>query len=149
MLAEQTNAIRMNSVERGVPLGATKKDLVVIAQAESRADQRSHECNMLALTQVIESKQKRVASFTKLLQIPGMESEQKNLILGKVMELMEEIKEDEKILCQVSQNKRQKSQLVESFLMTGGGNGVENNKTPSPAEGVQATQATPRTLELS
>ena len=97
----------MNGVERGVPLGgATKKDLVIIAQAESRADQRSHECNVLALTQLIESKQKRVASFTKLLQIPGMESEQKTKILDKVVELMEEIQADEKFKGQVSQNKR-------------------------------------------
>ncbi len=47
-LAEQANTIRMNGVERGIPL-----------------------------TQLIESKQKQVASFTKLLHTPGMESEQK------------------------------------------------------------------------
>jgi hypothetical protein len=131
----------MNGVEHGVPLGASKKDLVIIAQAESRADQRSHECNVLALTQLIESKQKWVASFTKLLQIPGMESEQKTKILDKVMELMEEIQADEKVLGQVSQNKRQKSQLVESFLMTGG-NGADNNKTPSPEGGIPVTSTT-------
>ncbi len=63
-LAEPMNTIRVNGVKHGVPLGATKKDLVIIAQAESQADQHSHECNVLALTQLIESKQKQVASFT-------------------------------------------------------------------------------------
>jgi hypothetical protein len=62
-LADQTNVTRMNSMSRGIPLGASKKDLVIIAQAENRANQRSHECNILALTQVIESKQKRVVSL--------------------------------------------------------------------------------------
>jgi hypothetical protein len=67
----------MNGVERGIPL-----------------------------TQLIESKQKQVASFTKLLHTPGMESQQKTKILDKVVELMEEIQADEKFKGQVSQNKR-------------------------------------------
>jgi hypothetical protein len=77
--------------------------MVIIAQAENRAKQHSIECNVLVLTQVIESKQKWVASLTKLLEIPGMDSEQKTEILDKVMALMAEIQQDEKDLHQVSQ----------------------------------------------
>jgi hypothetical protein len=40
---------------------------------------------------VIESQQKRVASLTKLLEIPRMDAPQREKILDKVMELMEEI----------------------------------------------------------
>ncbi len=90
--------------------------MVIIAQAESRADQRSHECNLLALTQVIESKQKRVASLTKLLENPGMEGKQKSSILNKIMELMNDIQDNEETLQQISQSKRNKSDLIESFL---------------------------------
>jgi hypothetical protein len=56
-----------------------------IAQAESGADQHTHECNVLALSQLTESKQKHAASFIKFLEIPGMGSEQKSKILEKVM----------------------------------------------------------------
>jgi hypothetical protein len=38
-LAEQTNTIRTNSLDHGVALGATKKDMVIIAQAENGAEQ--------------------------------------------------------------------------------------------------------------
>ena len=141
-LAEQTNTIRLNSVDRGVPVGASKKDFVQIAQAESRADQRTHECNVLALTQVVESKQKRVGALTKLLEIPGMEGDQKSRILEKVMELMEEIERDEKVLQENAQNKRLKSNIVESFLLLGGG----INTTPPAA---QALPVTPHNLSLS
>ncbi len=58
-----------------------KKGFVQIAQAESRADQCFHDCNALALTQVIESKQKRVTALTKFLEIPGVDSDQKSKIL--------------------------------------------------------------------
>ncbi len=81
-----------------MPIGASKNAFVKTAQAESRADQCTHECYTLALTQVLESKQKRVAALTKLLEILGMVSEQKSKILEKVMQLMEEIKHDRNYL---------------------------------------------------
>jgi hypothetical protein len=118
-LAETSNKIRMNTGDRGVPLGACKKDMVIIAQAENRADQRSHECGMLALSQVIESKQKRVASLTKLLEIPGMEAGQKTQILEKIMELMADIQDKENIMEQKSENKRKPSDLIDGFLKQG------------------------------
>ena len=90
--------------------------MVIIAQAENRADQRSHECGMLALSQVIESKQKRVASLTKLLEIPGMEAGQKTQILEKIMELMADIQDKENIMEQKSENKRKPSDLIDGFL---------------------------------
>jgi hypothetical protein len=42
---------------------------------------------VLVLTQVIESKQKWVASLTKLLEIPEMDAEQRTKILDKVIDL--------------------------------------------------------------
>ncbi len=125
-----------------MPVGASKKDFVQIAQAESRADQHSHECKVLALTQVIESKQKRVSALTKLLEIPGMDGDQKSKILEKVMELMEEIERDEKVLQENAQNKKMKSHIVESFLLLGGG----TNTTITSA---QTLQVTPHSLNLS
>ncbi len=125
-----------------MPVGASKKDFVQIAQAESRADQCSHKCNVLALTQVIESKQKRVSALTKLLEIPGMDGDQKSKILEKVMELMEEIERDEKVLQENAQNKRMKSHIVESFLLLGGG-----SDTTIPS--AQTLQVTPHSLNLS
>ncbi len=47
-LAETSNEICMNSVDCGIPLCACKKDMVIISQEESQADQYSHECGMLA-----------------------------------------------------------------------------------------------------
>jgi hypothetical protein len=78
----------MNSLDHGVALGASKKDMVIIKQAENHADQRSYECGMLALSQVIESKQKWVAALTKLLKIPNMEAMQKHQIMDKTMEFI-------------------------------------------------------------
>ncbi len=60
--------------------------MAIIAQAENLTDQHTHECGMLALLQVIESKQKRVAALTKLLEIPNMEDMQKHQIMDKIME---------------------------------------------------------------
>ena len=155
-LADQSNTIRLNSVDRGVPLGACKKDMVIIAQAENRAEQRSHECGMLALSQVIESKQKRVAALTKLLEIPGMEGEQKSKILDKIMELMSEIQEKENLMETKSENKRKTSDLIEGFLQQGVGEKAARVGAPRAevTETVGASNAdavvavTPRALQL-
>jgi hypothetical protein len=93
---------------------------------------------VLVLTQVIESKQKWVASLTKLLEIPEMDAEQRTKILDKVIDLMDEIQQDEKDLQQVSQNKRMKSDIVDSFLTT----------APSSTNGKASGQVTPRALDL-
>ncbi len=93
---------------------------------------------MLVLTQVIESKQKWVASLTKLLEIPGMDTEQRTKILEKVIDRMDEIQKDEKDLHQASQNKRMKSDIVDSFLTTA------TSSTNSKAAG----QVNPRALDL-
>jgi hypothetical protein len=55
----------------------------------------------------------------KLLENPEMDAPQKEKILDKVMELMEEIQEEEKGLRQFVQNKRMKSELVDAFLSAG------------------------------
>jgi hypothetical protein len=111
----------MNSLDHGAALGASKKDMVIIAQAENRADQRSHECGMLALSQVIESKQKRVAALTKLLEIPNVEAGQKHRIMDKIMELMSEINDKENPMEGKAENKRKTSELIEGFLQQGVG----------------------------
>jgi uncharacterized protein YoxC len=85
----------------------------------------------LHLSQVIESKQKRVESLTKLLEIPGMEAAQKSQILDKIMELMEDIQDKENLMEQKSENKYKTSQLVEGFLQQGTAeSGKSNVKTP-------------------
>jgi uncharacterized protein YoxC len=83
------------------------------------------------LSQVIESKQKRVESLTKLLEIPGMEAAQKSQILDKIIELMEDIQGKENLMEQKSENKYKTSQLVEGFLQQGTAeSGKSNIKTP-------------------
>jgi uncharacterized protein YoxC len=85
----------------------------------------------LHLSQVIESKQKRVESLTKLLEIPGMEAAQKSQILDKIIELMEDIQGKENLMEQKSENKYKTSQLVEGFLQQGTAeSGKSNIKTP-------------------
>jgi hypothetical protein len=97
---------------------------------------------VFALTQVIESKQKHGGALTKLLEIPGMDGDQKSRILEKVMELMGEIEKDNKVLQESAQIKRLKSNIVESFLPLGGG----TNTTPPAA---QMLPVTPHNLNLS
>jgi hypothetical protein len=74
-----------------------------------------------------------------------MESEQKDKILEKIMQLMEEIQEDEKTLREVSLSKRGKSDIVESFLTTG--ENRADNQTPT-VRGGDVNQVTPRSLDL-
>jgi hypothetical protein len=59
-------ATRQNSTDCGIPFGCTKKDIVNIALVEDKAEARAHESSLLALAQVMESKQKRVANLTKI-----------------------------------------------------------------------------------
>ncbi len=113
--------------------------MVIIAQAESRAEQRSLECSVSAMMQVIESKQKRVASLTKLLEIPGMEESQRAKILDKVMELMGEIEQEENVLHEASQNKRAKSDLVEMFLKVGASDSISNKENSTAAGSLEVT----------
>lgn len=100
---------------------------------------------LMCLHSIIDSKQKRVNSLTKLLAIPGMESEQKDKILEKIMLLMDEIQEDEKALREVSLSKRVKSDIVEKFLTTG--ENRADNQIPA-VRGGEVTQVTPRNLDL-
>ena len=81
----------MNSIDRGMPLGATQKQAVLIAQAENRADMRAMECGMLAMSQVLLSKQKRVESLTKMLELPGISENVRQGLLGQIMALLDEI----------------------------------------------------------
>jgi len=107
----------------------------------------------LHLSQVIESKQKRVESLTKLLEIPGMEAAQKSQILDKIMELMEDIQDKENLMEQKSENKRKTLQLVEGFLQQGTAeSGKSNLKTPRVSDPLDENAAsvppvTPRNLQ--
>ena len=59
---------------------------------------RAHESSLLALSQVIESKQKRMANLTKMLKIPGLIEEHKTRIMGDIMKLMEIIQDKENLM---------------------------------------------------
>jgi hypothetical protein len=65
-----------------------------------------------------------------------MDAEQRTKILDKVIDLMDEIQQDEKDLHQVSQNKRMKSDIVDSFLTT----------ATTSTNGKASGQVTPRPL---
>ena len=67
-----------------------------------------------------------------------MDAEQRTKILNKAVDLLDEIQQDEKDLHQVSQNKRMKSDIVDSFLTT----------ATSSTNGKASGQVTPRALDL-
>jgi hypothetical protein len=48
-----------------------KKELLVLSEAESSAEQQNHESNILALSQVIKSLHKRVDMYSKLIATIG------------------------------------------------------------------------------
>jgi hypothetical protein len=59
----------MNTADRGMPLGCTKNDIIniaLIALCEEKAMAHAHESSLLALSWLIESKQKRMANLTKM-----------------------------------------------------------------------------------
>jgi len=78
--------------ERGLP----KKEQILLSQAEANMDQRHHESNILALSQVIDSLHKRVEIYSKL--IGGMGAASQATLMKQITDLMLEIAEKEKVM---------------------------------------------------
>ncbi len=129
-------ATRLNAPDRGIPLGVTKKDLINIAQLEDRADARAHESSLLALSQVIESKQKTLANMTKMLEIPGISEDHKTRILGDIMKLMQVIQDKENLMEGLYNRKRKAPEVVSQLL-------VANTITPAVTSSGAATSTLP------
>ena len=79
----------MNTTDCGIPLGCTTKDILNVAQVEDRATAHANESSLLALSQVVESKQKKKANLTKMLAIPGLIDEHKTHIMEDIVKLMD------------------------------------------------------------
>jgi hypothetical protein len=126
---------RLNTTDRGMPLGCTKKDIVNIALCEDKAMARAHESSLLALSQVIESKQKRMANLTKMLEIPGLIEEHKTRIMGDIMTLMEIIQDKENLMEEMYSRKRKAPSVVAEILSGSTTTGV-------PASAVATTRTT-------
>jgi hypothetical protein len=109
---------RLNTADHGIPLGCTKKDVLNVAQCEDRASARAYESSLLALAQVIESKQKRMANLTKMLAIPGLIDEHKTHIMEDIMKLMDVIQQKENLMEDTYSQKRKAPSVVEEFLAT-------------------------------
>ena len=108
--------VRLNTADRGIPLGCTKKDVLNVAQCEDRAAARANESSLLALAQVIESKQKRMANLTKILAITGLIDEHKTRIMEDIMKLMDVIQQKENLMEDMYSRKRKAPSVVEEFL---------------------------------
>ncbi len=102
---------------RGIPLGASKKDILLLAQSEDAAEQRNHESKILAMSAVIDSLHKRVDVYTKLLVSLGSNDS----IMNKIEELMMEISAKEALMGELSNKKRKVTHSVELLF--------QNNKS--------------------
>mmetsp|Transcript_4745 Transcript_4745/g.7038 ORF Transcript_4745/g.7038 Transcript_4745/m.7038 type:complete len:306 (+) Transcript_4745:286-1203(+) len=69
--AAREAALKQKEVERrndsSNDMGLPKRDFIIMSQEEARMDQREHEANILALTQVLESLHKRMDVLSKIL----------------------------------------------------------------------------------
>ncbi len=108
-------ATRLNTADRGIPLGITKKDAINIVQVEERADAHAHERSLHVLSQVIESKQKMLSNMTKMLEIPGLH-EHKSRILNDIMHLMQVIQEKGNLMEGLCNPKCKALAVVSDFL---------------------------------
>ncbi len=122
------------AADRGIPLGITKKDVINIVQLEDRADARAHESSLLALSQVIESKQKTLANMTKMLEIPKISEDHKSCILDDIMHLMQVIQDKENLMEGLYNRKCKAPAVISEFLATA--------TTPVPAVAGAASAVT-------
>ncbi len=108
---------RNKTSDCGIPLGCTNnKDILNVAQVEDRATSRAYESSLLALSQVIESKQKRMANLTKMLAIPGLIDEHKTHIMEDIMKLMDIIQQKENLMEDIYSHEHKAPSVVEEFL---------------------------------
>ncbi len=97
---------------------------------------RAHESSLLALSQVIESKQKTLANMTKMLEIPGISEDHKTRILGDIMKLMQVIQDKENLMEGLYNRKRKAPEVVSQLL-------VANTITPAVTSSGAATSTLP------
>jgi hypothetical protein len=86
--------------ERGMP----KKEQILVNQTEANMDQRRHESNILALSQVLDSLHKRVDIYSKL--IGGLGAASQATMMNQISDLMSEITENEKLMLVMTTKKR-------------------------------------------
>ncbi len=124
-------------------MGCTKKDILNVAQCEDRATAQAYESSLLALAQVIESKQKRMANLRKMLAIPGLIDEHKTRIIDDIMKLMDLIQQKENLMEDMYSRKCKAPSVVEEFLATTS----TPKKTPAATAAQVATSDSADTLE--
>jgi hypothetical protein len=90
--------------------------VINIAQWEDKADAHAHESSLLALSQVIELKQKTLANMMKMLEIPGISDSHKSCILDDIMKLMQVIQDKENSMEELKNRKRKAPEVVSQFL---------------------------------
>lgn len=100
---------------RGVPLGATKKDMVLIAQADESTSLRQQELSMFAISKLISSKTellKTNVDLLKMLSDTGQDAE----VRADIASDRAEIKSLHDRLEEMSNKKRDRSTVVENFI---------------------------------
>ncbi len=127
--AAQADIIRVNTAGRGVAL-SERKELVNIAQMEDRSDALATQSNLLALTQVINSKQKRVHTLTQMMGCGNLSDTIKAGLYDQVVKLMEEISEKENLMESYHLKKR-KTHAVLAELLSEQGRETEASSTPT------------------
>jgi hypothetical protein len=102
-IQQETDRLLGSSNTRGIPLGASKKDILLLAQSEDAAEQRNHESKILAMSAIIDSLHKRVDVYTKLLVSLG----NNDTIMNKIEELMTEISSKEALMGELLNKKKE------------------------------------------
>jgi hypothetical protein len=140
----QADTVRVNTAGRGVAL-AERKELVNIAQMEDRAEALATQSNLLALSQVINSKQKRVHTLTQMLGCGNLSDSIKDGLYDQVVKLMEEISEKENMMEAYHQKKRKTHTVVSELLSEQ----VRDQEAFSPKAQSSSGDATPTALTYS
>ncbi len=140
----QADTVRVNTAGRGVAL-AERKELVNIAQMEDRAEALATQSNLLALSQVINSKQKRVHTLTQMLGCGNLSDSIKDGLYDQVVKLMEEISEKENMM-EAYHHKKRKTHTVVSELLS---EQVRDQEAFSPKAQSSSGDATPTALTYS
>jgi hypothetical protein len=114
--AAEADSIRLNTAGHGIAL-SKRKELINIAQMEDRAEALANQSNLLALSQVINSKQKRVNTLTQMLWCNHLPDAIKTGLYDQVVALMEEISEKENLMEEYHQKKRKTHTIVADLLL--------------------------------
>jgi hypothetical protein len=93
-----------------------KKGLIVLSQAKANAEQRNHEPNILALSQVFKSLHKRVEMYLKLIDTIVTTGHASFLLEKKKTAQMNEIAEKETVIYELLNMKRRTFGVVSATL---------------------------------